>query len=98
MRMATLQRQLLDAAVQMLEPGGVLVYASCSLQPEEGALVIEQALAAGLPMARLPVEARELDGLPVPITEDGDLRTLPCHLPERGGLDGFFIARLRRHH
>ncbi len=98
MRMATLQRQLLDAAVQMLEPGGILVYASCSLQPEEGALLIAQALATGLPMARLPVEARELGGLPVPITDDGDVRTLPCHLAERGGLDGFFISRLRRHH
>ena len=98
MRMATLQRQLLDATVQMLEPDGILVYASCSLQPEESALVIEQALAAGLPLARLPVQTRELDGLPVPITDEGDLRTLPCHLAERGGLDGFFIARLRRHH
>ena len=81
----------------MLEPGGILVYASCSLQPEEGALLIARALAAGLPMARLPVEARELGGLPVDLTADGDVRTLPCHLAERGGLDGFFIARLRRH-
>ena len=54
MRMATLQRQLLDAAVQMLEPGGILVYASCSLQPEEGALLIAQALATGLPMVPCP--------------------------------------------
>jgi 16S rRNA (cytosine967-C5)-methyltransferase len=97
-RMAELQARLLEAAVAMLAPGGVLVYASCSLQPEEGPEVIEQALAAGLPLARLPVEARELGGLPVGVTDEGDVRTLPCHLPERGGLDGFFIARLRRHH
>ena len=96
-RMATLQQQLLEAAVDMLEPGGVLVYASCSLQPEEGPHVIERALVAGLPLARLPIQASELDGLAVDLTRDGDLRTLPCHLPERGGLDGFFIARLRRH-
>ena len=96
-RMATLQQQLLEAAVAMLEPGGVLVYASCSLQPEEGFEVIERALAAGLPVARLPVEASELDGLGVDLTPEGDVRTLPCQLAGRGGLDGFFIARLRRH-
>jgi 16S rRNA (cytosine967-C5)-methyltransferase len=96
-RMAALQQRLLEAAVAMLEPGGVLVYASCSLQPEEGPEVIERALAASLPVARLPVEASELDGLAVDLTRDGDVRTLPCQLAGRGGLDGFFIARLRRH-
>jgi 16S rRNA (cytosine967-C5)-methyltransferase len=97
-RMAELQARLLEAALAMLAPGGVLVYASCSLQPDEGPRVIAQALAAGLPLARLPVEVPELGGLPVGITDEGDVRTLPCHLLERGGLDGFFIARLRRHH
>ncbi|HEX6112104.1 MAG TPA: transcription antitermination factor NusB [Geminicoccaceae bacterium] len=97
-RMAELQARLLEAAVAMLAPGGALVYASCSLQPEEGPRVVEQAFAAGLPVERLPVEARELEGLPVDLTDRGDVRTLPCHLPGRGGLDGFFIARLRRHH
>jgi 16S rRNA (cytosine967-C5)-methyltransferase len=95
-RMAALQQQLLAAAVAMLEPGGILVYASCSLQPEEGPAVIEQALAAGLPVERLPVGASELEGLPVELTPEGEVRTLPCQLAGRGGLDGFFIARLRR--
>ena len=80
----------------MLAPGRVLVYASCSLQPEEGPGVIEQALRAGLPVSRLPVQVGELDGLAVDLTDEGDVRTLPCHLPGRGGLDGFFVARLRR--
>jgi 16S rRNA (cytosine967-C5)-methyltransferase len=95
-RMAELQARLLEAAVAMLEPGGVLVYASCSLQPEEGTQAIERALATGLPVARLPVQPGELDGLPVDLSDHGDVRTLPCHLAGRGGLDGFFIARLRR--
>ena len=95
-RMAELQGRLLAAAVEMLGPGGVLVYASCSLQPDEGPRVIERARAAGLPVARVPVEANELDSLSVELTRDGDVRTLPCHLAGRGGLDGFFIARLRR--
>jgi 16S rRNA (cytosine967-C5)-methyltransferase len=80
----------------MLEPGGVLVYASCSLQPEEGPEVIERALAGGLPVGRLPVQSHELAGLPVELTHEGDVRTLPCQLAGRGGLDGFFIGRLRR--
>ena len=96
-RMAALQARLLEAAVEMLEPGGVLVYASCSLQPEEGALR-DRAGAGARPGRRAPADrASELDGLPVDITAEGDVRTLPCHLAERGGLDGFFIARLRRH-
>ncbi|HZA67101.1 MAG TPA: transcription antitermination factor NusB [Geminicoccaceae bacterium] len=95
-QMAVLQRQLLDAALAMLAPGGVLVYASCSLQPEEGLEVIEQALGRGLPIARAPVGASELCGLPIEATASGDVRTLPTDLAGRGGLDGFFIARLRR--
>ncbi len=74
----------------------MLVYASCSLQPEEGARLIEAALAGGLPVERLAIERHELAGLAVDLTAAGDVRTLPCHLAGRGGLDGFFIARLRR--
>ncbi len=95
-RMAELQESLLRAALEMLAPGGILVYASCSLQPEEGPLVIERALAGGLAVERVPIAPAEIDHLPVEITPAGELRTLPIHLPERGGLDGFFIARLRR--
>jgi 16S rRNA (cytosine967-C5)-methyltransferase len=95
-QMAALQRQLLDAALEMLAPGGVLVYASCSLQPEEGLEVIEHALARGRPIARAPIGSSELGGLPIEPTAEGDLRTLPSDLAGRGGLDGFFIARLRR--
>ena len=44
----------------------------------------------------MPVESGEVPGLESAITDAGDLRTLPTHWPEKGGLDGFFIARLRR--
>ena len=46
-------------------------------------------------LARHPGEAFGA-GLPEAITADGDVRTLPHHLGERGGLDSFYIARLRR--
>jgi 16S rRNA (cytosine967-C5)-methyltransferase len=78
----------------MVEPGGLIVYASCSLQPEEGPAVVATAL-ADLPVERVPVEPHEIAGLGVDIT-DGHIRTLPCHLAEQGGIDGFYIARLRK--
>jgi 16S rRNA (cytosine967-C5)-methyltransferase len=49
-------------------------------------------------MRRVPIEAREVAGLAEVLTPEGDLRTLPCHLPHQdprlGGLDGFYAARL----
>jgi 16S rRNA (cytosine967-C5)-methyltransferase len=47
-------------------------------------------------LARLPIAAGEIGDLAMLINPDGDLRTLPCHLAEQGGLDGFFAARLIR--
>jgi 16S rRNA (cytosine967-C5)-methyltransferase len=97
-RLAELQSQLLGAAARMLAPGGVMVYASCSLQPEEGTGLLAAALEKGLPLERWPVTPDELGGLEVDLTAAGEVRTLPCHLAATGGLDGFFIARLRARH
>lgn len=85
------QDQLLAAAIAMLKPGGRLIYVVCSLQPEEGAPRVENCGARHLPFA-----AAELPGLPEAITAEGYLRTHPAMWPERGGLDGFFAARLVR--
>ena len=95
-RLAEAQGRLLEAALGMLEPGGVLVYAVCSLQPEEGERRIEALLAGGAAAVRDPIARSELKGLPVDLTPNGEVRTLPCHLAPSGGIDGFFIARLRR--
>ena len=95
-RLAETQRRLLAAAVAFLKPGGVLVYGVCSLQPEEGPKRIEALLAGGAPVERSPIARAELRGLPVDLTLAGEVRTLPCQLGESGGLDGFFIARLKR--
>ncbi|MCS6778893.1 MAG: methyltransferase domain-containing protein [Geminicoccaceae bacterium] len=95
-RMAALQDRLLDAAVAMLAPGGLLVYAVCSLQPEEGEERIRALLERTPALLRDPIGTDELAGLPVLRSQAGEIRTLPCHWAERGGMDGFFIARLRR--
>jgi 16S rRNA (cytosine967-C5)-methyltransferase len=95
-RLAVVQENLLRAAVEMLRPGGVLVYCTCSLEPEEGPQRVEALLRSGAPVQRHPVAADELGAPADWVTAGGDLRTLPCHLAEFDGLDGFYAARLVR--
>lgn len=92
---AKTQAALLEAALTMLRPGGTLVYAVCSLQPEEGEAQVDRLL-AGHALRRRPVAPGEIGGLADFVTPAGDLRTLPCHLAELGGIDGFYAARLER--
>jgi 16S rRNA (cytosine967-C5)-methyltransferase len=98
--LTALQRRLLRQAASLLKPGGMLVYCTCSLEPEEGEEAIAALLAETPSMRRVPIEAGEVGGLAEILTDDGDLRTLPCHLPHAeprlGGLDGFYAARLLR--
>jgi 16S rRNA (cytosine967-C5)-methyltransferase len=93
-----LQKRLLQKAVALLRPGGTLVYCTCSLEPEEGEQAISALLATESTVRRAPIDAGEVAGLSELITGEGDLRTLPCHLPHHdprlGGLDGFYAARL----
>lgn len=96
-KLVLVQDRLLDAAIEMVKPGGTLVYCVCSLQPEEGPERIRALLArAGERVKLVPVRPDEIGGLAEAITPEGFLRTLPCHLPEDGGMDGFFAARLVR--
>ena len=90
------QDRLLTAAVEMLSPGGLLVYATCSLQPEEGPERIAALIGGGAPVERVAIQPVEVGGQAELIDNAGDLRTLPCHLPAQGGLDGFYACRLRR--
>jgi 16S rRNA (cytosine967-C5)-methyltransferase len=89
------QDRLLDAASGMLRPGGRLLYTVCSLQPQEGQARIAAAFGrTGL--RHDPFTAPELAMLPEARTPEGYLRTHPALWPERGGMDGFFAARLVR--
>ena len=87
------QDRLLASALKLLKPGGRLVYAVCSLQPEEGAPRIAAALARG-GVRHEPFTPAELAALPEALTPTGHLRTHPGLWPETGGMDGFFAARL----
>jgi 16S rRNA (cytosine967-C5)-methyltransferase len=96
--LVALQQRLLQKAVTLLRPGGTLVYCTCSLEPEEGEQAISALLANESIMRRAPIDTGEVAGLAELLTAEGDLRTLPCHLPHHdprlGGLDGFYAARL----
>jgi len=89
--MVELQRALASKAAEWLNPGGVLVYAVCSLEAEEGE---EQAawIDAELGLAPMAITPAELPAGLAP-TNEGWLRTHPGMLPDEGGLDGFFVAR-----
>ena len=88
--MAELQAALLRRAAGWVKPGGMLVYAVCSLEAEEGA-----AQAALVSLTAEPVRSDELPAGLAP-SADGWLRTDPGMLAEAGGVDGFFVARWRK--
>ena len=87
-----LQDKLLDAAANLLAPGGRLVYAVCSLQPEEGLPRIH----AAVQRLGLQQEKLALPALPEAVTPEGCIRTHPGLWREEGGMDGFFIARVKK--
>jgi 16S rRNA (cytosine967-C5)-methyltransferase len=92
--LSKLQDRMIDRAIGFVKPGGLLIFATCSLLPEEGEERIAAALSRHANLTRLPCTAEEVGGLPV-IDRQGDIRCLPSMLAERGGMDGFYASRLR---
>ncbi len=91
-----LQDKLLPKAASLTAPGGVLVYAVCSLQPDEGMPRVVKFLQNSPDFRLIPIPALPGLDLPAERFEGGVVRTLPCDMPKSGGLDGFFIAAFRR--
>jgi len=96
--LAAVQRRLIEHAVALTKPGGTLIYCVCSLEPEEGQHIVADLIAREASLRRAPIAASEVCGGAEFISNDGDLRTLPCHFPDAdsrlAGLDGFYAARL----
>lgn len=90
---ADLQAKLLARAADWVRPGGSLVYAVCSLEPQEGEERID-AFLVGRTDYRLEPAPQLVEG--VTPHARGWLRVLPGMLADQGGLDGFFVARLVR--
>jgi 16S rRNA (cytosine967-C5)-methyltransferase len=98
--LTTLQARLLDKAAELVKTGGMIVYCTCSLEPEENEMQIAALLRRNPGVTRVPITPSEVGGLEELLNEQGELRTLPSHLPapepRLAGLDGFFAARLLR--
>lgn len=88
------QKKLLLHAFDMVRPGGILVYSVCSLQPEEGEDQITGLLQEREDATLKPVDPALLGGMTECITPRGEIRTLPFHLSELDGMDGFYAAIL----
>nr|WP_246413693.1 transcription antitermination factor NusB [Rubricella aquisinus] len=91
-QLAKLQAALLDRALAWLKPGGDLIYCTCSLLPEEG----EAQITPRSGITSLAIDPIALGGEPHWTTKDGHLRLRPDFWADRGGMDGFFIAHLRK--
>ena len=92
-RLADTQKQLLENAIAMMEDDAETVYCVCSVLPQEGRMIINDAVRSGL-VKRIALTAEE-----VPeemITPDGDLLILPFFYDDLGGCDGFYAARLKK--
>lgn len=94
-KLAALQRRLMQNALTMLKPGGMLVYCTCSLQKDESERQTSWLLEHAQNVQLDPIRADELHLAPDMITDRGEVRTLPFHWQERGGMDGFYVARFR---
>ena len=98
--LSALQARLLDNAASLLKPGGRLVYATCSLEVEEGEAQVAALLGRNDLIRLDPISPNEVNGDPECVWTSGLLRTFPYQLkldsPEWSGMDGFFAARLIR--
>ncbi|MCB4379613.1 RsmB/NOP family class I SAM-dependent RNA methyltransferase, partial [Synechococcus sp. MU1644] len=91
-----LQARMLDHAVTLLKPGGRMVFCTCSLLPDEGEVQVEEALGRH-PSLTVDRDALDRPGIdPAWITEEGGLRLRPDHWADQGGMDGFYVACLRK--
>lgn len=91
-----LQAAMVDHALGLLAPGGRLVFCTCSLLPDEGECQVEEVLLRhpGLTADR---SAFDRPGIaPEWITEEAGLRLRPDYWPDLGGMDGFYVACLRK--
>ena len=89
-----LQMQLLDHALTLLKPGGTLVYCTCSLLPVEGEFQISAALKRHPNLRVIPTDPTTLGGDADWASPEGGLRLTPAIWPDKGGLDGFYMAAL----
>lgn len=90
------QERLFLASARHVKPGGMLIYCACSLQTREGEEQVAKFLKNRSDFRLIPILEDEVFGLREAITKSGCVRLLPGILGDKGGVDGFFIARFTR--
>lgn len=95
-KLADVQHRLIDAAAARVKPGGRMVYCVCSLEREEGETQILAFLKRNPAFTLKPADPAAIGAPDEALGKEGWLRILPSQWTERGGLDGFFAARLER--
>ncbi|WP_427790331.1 RsmB/NOP family class I SAM-dependent RNA methyltransferase [Brevundimonas diminuta] len=95
-KLADVQHRLLDAAAEKVKPGGRLVYCVCSLEREEGETQVIAFLRRNPAFRTIAAVPAEVGAPDEALTPEGWLRILPSQWAEKGGLDGFFAAKLER--
>lgn len=91
-QLSELQLKIIRNASKALKPGGIMVYSTCTIEPEENEKVVEKFLAMNSEFAIEPMDEFLHYKISDLTTEQGYLRTYP-HLH---GVDGTFVSRLRR--
>lgn len=98
--LAALQTRMLEHALTLVKPGGLVVFSNCSLDPMEGEALVARLLEGRCDIVRVPVSAVDWPGLEDAVSPLGAFRTTPAMLPASsdlaGGLDGFYAAVLER--
>ena len=100
-KMAALQQKILQQISPALKKGGILVYCTCSIAHKEGEEQINLFLKGNDNFTLQPLTEEDItlfptDSLSEIITSEGYIRTLPFHLKNKGGVDSFFIAKLKK--
>jgi 16S rRNA (cytosine1407-C5)-methyltransferase len=95
--MSRKQQRLLSSAARALKPGGVLVYSTCALAPEENELVVARALEWGLEIEKVVPPCPALPGITRWRGEDLPPELARClRIAPDGVMEGFFVCRLRK--
>ncbi len=92
-KQASLQQKILEHAISFLAPKGIVLYATCSLAKMEGEVLINKFIKNNSDFEIFPISAM---GLECMHTKEGYLRILPHHFADFAGIDGFFVAVLKR--
>jgi 16S rRNA (cytosine967-C5)-methyltransferase len=92
-RLTTTQREILDQTAPLVKPGGRLIYATCSLLPDENTMVIDAFLGTHPEFTRAPLAFSEETRVALSSSSEGDAITL---LPHVHGTDGFFVCAMER--